>query len=163
MTDIENLDFTFRKDPDFEPGSWGILECQDRDIFVRPQLGKVGSRRTGWEFIVYRNGRAFGFMTAGSEQKDESVNLDDGIRIWYFDEVCCEISSDKRTRLGRSVRVVQAYETGFEDEAEQDAVFRILAQALKNYGAWVGKKPSPGQMKFTKRVKKKIAKGDYLK
>lgn len=141
------------------------VRCDDPRVYMR----YAGQRReTGVYFILYMDGKRFGFATGLDMDDDQTELLPDGSKIWRIDEVGCRVYANES--YGEPVGVEWSK---FADRAEQDRALDLFAKALMAYSgrpSYVTGKDhfDAGDqgvclVEYTPRVLRMAADGEYIK
>ena len=102
LEEAKNLTFVYDdNDPDGIE-LWGVLKCENPDIFVR--LRKTTNYYVGFGkvFVVHYFGKKFGFITEIDDERALSFKRDNGTFVWVFRHMCCAVQTPDRVN-GKTV------------------------------------------------------------
>jgi len=156
LDEAEKLDFIYDDEDPEGIKLWGVLKCENPEIFVR--LRKTPNHYVGFGliFVVHFYGRRFGFITGIDDEKYLSHKRDDGTFVWIFRHMCFSISIPDMVN-GRTVNRYHGGGDRFDSIEEQEIVVKTFERALKNYGSIGFHKSAPGALGFSDEVQQKIS------
>lgn len=142
----------------FDPETY-LISNETGDVRVKC---RSTDREGSWSFVLYMNGKAFGFETGVRGSKFYPSRTDDGVVVWRIQNICIPLST---VHFRDGTEELHTDTTKFIDELEQEDALRVFGEALSVYDdnpITSAKGNANARVEYSEAVLQKVRNGEYL-
>ncbi|GAK46349.1 TM2 domain-containing protein 2 precursor [Tepidicaulis marinus] len=121
------MEMPFRINPE-------TLDVESDDSRIYMIGGRSAGPEQGHHFVLHVGDKVFGFCTAADRDNEKTELLDDGTRVWWFNDLLCPLSgAERKAGGGYTAYRVLTNTYSFTNLEEQKMVLGLFFKAIQAF------------------------------